>query len=378
MTPLIVGLLAASATPYAPRPDPHWKPAFPKGAHTFSAVGIAFAANNPNSAIVFVTQRGNASIDPVLVLNASDGSLLTSWGKSHVALTPSPPPRSWGAHGLSIEQCDTYPCGEGRISSFFRVWIEDFTGHTMRCFSATGRLLDSVGTPGIAGNGTSPIQFGNVADAAVVAGVAAPSSPPTPGTVYASDGDGGSANRVIAFETPSNRVLWATPAVYANPHSIALHDASQLLVVADREHSQLRLLRARDGLDLGAWDACDLHFGSEGRPYGVRTLSRRAGDMARRGSGGEGGASRDYLFVASMDNPQDGRFQRITVIDASGLSAAAGTRSPCKVVQTIPLDPAEYSGPHLLGVDRATGDLYAALVADKPRSTVLRFKCVDC
>ena len=55
-------------------------------------------------------------------------------------------------------------------------------------------------------------------------------------------GDGGSANRVVAFETPSNRVLWATPAFYANPHSIALHDASQLLVVADREHSQLRRL----------------------------------------------------------------------------------------------------------------------------------------
>ena len=375
MTPLIVGLLAASATPYAPRPDPHWKPAFPNGAHTFSAVGIAFAANNPNSAIVFVTQRGNASIDPVLVLNASDGSLLTSWGKPHVALTPSPPPRSWGAHGLSIEQCDTYPCGEGRISSFFRVWIEDFTGHTMRCFSATGRLLDSVGTPGIAGNGTSPIQFGNVADAAVVAGVAAPSSPPTPGTVYASDGDGGSANRVIAFETPSNRVLWATPAVYANPHSIALHDASQLLVVADREHSQLRLLRARDGLDLGAWDA-DLLGARDARTACARCrAARRHGATRRR---------RRRRRVArlplrgDMDNPQDGRFQRITVIDASGLSAAAGTRSPCKVVQTIPLDPAEYSGPHLLGVDRATGDLYAALVADKPRSTVLRFKCVDC
>ena len=78
-----------------------------------------------------------------------------------------------------------------------------------------------------------------------------------------------------------------------------------------------------------------------------------------------------------MDNPQDGRNQRIEVLDVSGLDAAAGATSPCARVQTLVV-PTQYSGPHLLGVDALTGDVYAALVADQPRSTVLRFKCEGC
>ena len=60
----------------------------------------------------------------------------------------------------------------------------------------------------------------------------------------------------------------------------------------------------------------------------------------------------DVLFVASMDNPQDGKHQRISVIDVSRLSASAGASSPCAVVQTLAVDPARFSGPHLLGVSR--------------------------
>ena len=78
--------------------------------------------------------------------------------------------------------------------------------------------------------------------------------------------------------------------------------------------------------------------------------------------------------MATTDHPQDGRHQQIAVLDLSKLNAEDGARSPCAVLQTLRLDPARFSGPHLLGVDGASGDLYAALVADEPRSTVLRFK----
>ena len=74
--------------------------------------------------------------------------------------------------------------------------------------------------------------------------------------------------------------------------------------------------------------------------------------------------------------------QRVAVIDASALAEWAATdgasthKAPprCSVLQLLPLDPQTLSGPHLLGVDRSNGDLYAALVADKPRSTVLRYR----
>jgi hypothetical protein len=75
---------------------------------------------------------------------------------------------------------------------------------------------------------------------------------------------------------------------------------------------------------------------------------------------------------------QDGKYQRISVIDTTGLSAAANVDSPCTLLQTIHIDPQAYSGPHLLGIDGQSGDIYAALVADKPHSTVLRFKCEEC
>ena len=49
--------------------DSHWSPQLPPGAHTFSAVGISYP-------LVFITQRGNASLPPVLVINASTGALV--------------------------------------------------------------------------------------------------------------------------------------------------------------------------------------------------------------------------------------------------------------------------------------------------------------
>ena len=111
--------------------------------------------------------------------------------------------------------------------------------------------------------------------------------------------------------------------------------------------------RASDGTDLGVLD-CGFHFGSQGKgtPFGVRTL--------------EGGGW-DLLFGAAMDNPQDSRNQRILVVDASGLDASGAAKSTCDVVQEIGI-PTSYSGPHLLGIDTATGELYAARVADAPKS----------
>ena len=71
-----------------------------------------------------------------------------------------------------------------------------------------------------------------------------------------------------------------------------------------------------------------------------------------------------------MDNPQDGRNQQILVMDVAKSTASAFS---CDLVEVIDV-PRVDSGPHLLGVDSATGDVYAALVADQPRSWVLRYR----
>ena len=330
--------------------DATWSPRFPAGAHTFSAVGVYDDR-------LFVTQRGNSSIDPVIVVSTTKGGLVGQWGSDDIALAF--PGKTWGAHGLSIEACES-ECSPGDPLPSARIWIEDFTNHTVTSFSSTGVKYEQAGTPGFPGNGTDPLQFGNVADAFVVGG-----SDTRPTIVYASDGDGGSANRVVRMrvsrgESATTIVTeWATDHVFDNPHSITLHLKSGLLIVADREHQALKLLRSADGKILGTWN-CGLKFGKGfGVPFGVRTLSI---------------FERDLLFVASMDNPQDHKYQKISVIDTSQLSSEQGTASACSVLQTIEIDPREYSGPHLLGVDKATGDVYAALVADAPKSTVLRFR----
>jgi hypothetical protein len=336
--------------------DTAWEPEFPVGSHTLSAVGVsgpgATGCDPCPTPSVFVTQRGNFSVPPVLVLNATTGELLTAWGSLDIA--------PGGAHGLALE-CSVSDSNNNYGCS--RVWIEDFTNHTLTAFSPSGKKLLQIGTPGVAGNGTDPIQFGSIADAYIV--------PPErrhtsvgPATVYATDGDGGSDNRVIAINVPTapnpkSTTKWVTGHIFANPHSITMHEQSGLLVIADREHASLKLINSEDGNVLGEFD-CGLKFGADhGVPFGVRTLVFEHLDL---------------LFVAAMDNPQDHKHQRIYVLDVKELNKQDGIASKCSLLQTITIRPARYSGPHLLGVDPKTGNLYAALVADSPLSTVLRFK----
>jgi hypothetical protein len=339
--------------------DSTWSPAFPAGAHTFSAVGVYRDQ-------LFVTQRGNSTLPPVLRLSTQNGDYLQGWGDRDIALAQ--PGNTWGAHGLSIESCN-YPCVENDAFPSLRVWIEDFTNHTVTSFSSSGKKILQIGTPGVAGNGS--LQFDHVADAFVSPGVAAPSPGPevlrAPSFVYATDGDGGYANRVMKIQVPNTNTargdgpfeVWVTGHVFNNPHSITLHAASQFLIVADREQQSLQLLSSETGTVLGELD-CGLKFGQGfGVPFGVRTMVHDG---------------RDMLFVASMDNPQDHMYQKITVLDISKLTLEDGAMSKCSVIQTIHIDPNEYSGPHLLGVDESTGDVYAALVADTPLGTVLRFR----
>jgi len=330
--------------------DPTWKPAWPMASGQLSGVDVAHVAGGKTT-LVYVTQRENHAAPQVLILDAATGEQAASF-EGGGWLAPG------GAHGINVEEspdavaaADTWP--------HLRVWVEDFTNHTLTAFSGNGAKLLQIGTPGEAGNGTGTpgLQFGNLADSAL-------DSRAGETDVYVADGDGGSANRVVKLTVTNNpfswAFQWATDHIYHNPHSIALHKRTGLLLLADREQNKTTLLRAADGEDLGEFD-CGLRYGPAGAdqvPFGVRTLSLGGMDLG---------------FVAIMDNPQDGRNQKIAVLDLSKLNAKDGARSPCSVLQTLDI-PTTFSGPHLMGVDRVSGDLYAALVADVPESTVLRWK----
>jgi len=269
-----------------------------------------------------------------------------------------------------VETC-LYECSASAgYDAAVRVYVQDFTNHTLLGFGGDGKHLFTAGTPGHAGNGTAPIlEFASIADAAVSPGYAAPDGTVTPTAIYASDGDGGTANRVLRMTVRPDHtgvdVSWSTHAIFHNPHSIAFHARSGLLLVADREGYAIRMLTAAAGDDLGAWTQCNWRFGERGVPFGLRFHSTATG--------------RELLFVGSYNNTaREGGPQQIDVVDVSGLDYSLGVRSSCAILQTITLDPAAYSGPHLLGVDHNTGDLYAALVADAPQSTVLRYRCTGC
>ena len=114
--------------------DPTWKPAFPEGSDVFSGVAVAEKACVPGSTAgeVYVTQRGNASINPVLVFDP-DGKLLRTWGNDALAFG--------GAHGIAVE---CLPSGSTTPATV-RVWVDDFTNHTLTAFDPFGRQLVQAG-----------------------------------------------------------------------------------------------------------------------------------------------------------------------------------------------------------------------------------------
>eukprot|EP00747_Dinoflagellata_sp_TGD_P061169 gnl/TRDRNA2_/TRDRNA2_152395_c1_seq2.p1 gnl/TRDRNA2_/TRDRNA2_152395_c1~~gnl/TRDRNA2_/TRDRNA2_152395_c1_seq2.p1 ORF type:complete len:129 (-),score=19.84 gnl/TRDRNA2_/TRDRNA2_152395_c1_seq2:464-850(-) len=100
-----------------------------------------------------------------------------------------------------------------------------------------------------------------------------------------------------------------------------------------------------------------LELGVRGKPFGVRTLHRSAD-------------SKDLLFVAVANNPQDGKNQYFHVVDASAIAASGSCTS---VLQSLPIDADKCKTPHLLAVDHLNGDVYLACVAP-PKSALLRLR----
>jgi hypothetical protein len=269
-----------------------WPRGMPAVSKQLSAVGV-----DPyvlGGVEVYVAQRGGNLSQPILVFNET-GDLVRTFGGDSIARDGT---GTWGCHGLSVRSSPT---------NHTEIWVNDFVEFTTKVYSPAGALLAQYGIKGDHGPGVSPLQFDTVADTAFGAGVSAD-------VVFIADGDGSSNHRVVALNAPvgvsaarahaSNMVhvgsprratttdadiVWVggnnnTAGAFTDNvlgldltsmHSIAHHERTNTLFVADRENNRTLHIDASTGVVKGAWQMSDIlppnQQGDE-TVFGVRTF----------------------------------------------------------------------------------------------------------
>lgn len=317
-----------------------WPRGLPHGASEISAVAVDHMVEGKE---VYISQRGGSFPQTIVVFNGV-GDLLRSWGNDTVTFQNG----TFGSHGLNIQQrgADLPP----------RLWVFDMYAGRVTVHDPKGRLLDKGGHGG-QGTAIEPqLQYGCVAD-----GDFGPN-----GMAYIADGDGGVNNRIVALNSTlsiakAEALVWvsgngegsakiASDPGFQSPHGVTQHPRTGNLFVADRENNRTFML-SPEGKPLGEWRCPGL--GQNGTAWGVRASF-----------GGD-----DLIFVAVADSPEDGSHQYVQVMD--GNHVHAGTIGPCKVLQTIPIDPRQCVTPHEMAVDPSNGDLYLACVtADAKQGSI--------
>ena len=248
----------------------------------------------------------NRGAHPVIVFDR-DGTFLRAWGEG-VFRRP---------HGITIGPDDS-------------LWLTDDLHHTVRQFSADGKLLLTIGNPDEPSTLHGGKPFNRPTHVALC---------PRTGAVYVSDGYGNS--RVHKFD-PKGRHLrsWGEPGTdpgcFNIPHNIAT-DREGLVYVADRENSRVQIFDG-EGRYLGQWN--NLH-----RPCGL--FIDRAAGLAYVGE------LPSHLPV-NAEVPNVGA--RVSVVTMKGdLMDRVGGRFAGE-------KPGEFIAPHGCVVD-SRGDLYVAEVS---------------
>jgi hypothetical protein len=179
--------------------DPAWpqrRADLPWGA----ASGIAI---DPNDHVYLFTRAK----PPVQVYDAA-GKFLRAWGDDLIQ----------AAHGLRLDR-------EGNV------WVTDVGRHVVVEFTAEGKLLKMLGTPGVPGDDET--HFNRPTDVAI-----SPS-----GDLFVSDGYGN--NRVVHFDRHGKFVkawgrLGVGPGEFSVPHAI-VRDSKGRLYVADRNNVRIQV-----------------------------------------------------------------------------------------------------------------------------------------
>jgi sugar lactone lactonase YvrE len=247
---LVFGIIAAFDAPSfaqvpadpngAPNPyrlDANWLK-FPDGRKLGQVTGVDI---DPDGKSIWVFERCgakdcvNSALNPIKKFDAS-GNLVAGFGQG---LFNHP-------HGFYVDR-------EGNV------WTSDNTGgngkgHQVIKFSPQGKVILTLGKPGVAGDG--PDMFNAPTDVAV-----APN-----GDIIVSDGHGGKTNaRIVKFTGGGKFIMaWGRrgsgPGEFGVNHSLAIDSAGRIFV-ADRANNRVEIF-SPDGAFLAEWKQF-------GRPSGV-------------------------------------------------------------------------------------------------------------
>jgi DNA-binding beta-propeller fold protein YncE len=265
---------------------------------------------------VFVFSRGEVP----LVIFDRDGTCITAWGKG-MFVRP---------HGIFIGPDDS-------------VYLTDDSDHTVRKFTAEGKLLLTLGTSGKPSDtGATSVDFRTIQRAGPPFHYPCNVALSPGGEVYVCDGYGNA--RIHKF-TPDGRLLlsWGEPGTgpgqFRIPHGIAV-DSRGIVYVADRENSRIQLFDVA-GKYLSEWKdvarPCQVFIDRNDKFY-VAELGYRAG-----------------MWPGTTAPSPDATGGRVSIFDREGklLARWGGGADPTA--------PGDFFAPHGIWVD-SRGDIYVAEV----------------
>jgi len=216
----------AAPNPY--REDVGWAK-LPEGRKWGMTIGID-ADRDGKSMWVFdrcgARDCGGSTVPPIQKFDAS-GKLVTTFGAGMFNFP----------HGLHVDRDNNIWVTDGRG--------KDGKGHTVMKFSQDGKLLMTLGKPGIAGDG--PDAF-NAPSAVLIA---------PNGDIFVGDGHGENTNaRVVKFSKEGKYIkTWGkagkAPGEFEAPHTFAM-DSSGRLFVGDRGNNRIQIFD-QDGKFLAEW-----------------------------------------------------------------------------------------------------------------------------
>src|ERR1700724_3409879 len=202
------------------------------------------------------------------------------------------------------------------------VWVSDGRGkngkgHTVMKFSPDGKLLMTLGKPGVAGDG--PDQFNAPSDVVV-----APN-----GDIFVADGHGEKTNARIVKLSKDGKFIkaWGKagkgPGEFDVPHGIALDSAGRVFV-ADRANNRIQIFD-QDGKFLAEWKQF-------GRPSGIwidkndtiYVADSQSSDKLNPGykQGIRVGSAKDGKVTAFIEEKKDlGSLEGVGVDDAGNIYA---------------------------------------------------------